>query len=251
MKTTLKAQMSQQIAMTPQLLQSIRLLQLDSLRLEQEVRRMLERNPLLEAATRRRIGWWRSTCSTTRRSTPRCPPRPRACRWTVRLHRGATDWRRRSRAPPSSGLARAASASSPPPTSAVSCGGCACSASTPSLRDRSPWRSSAGARGAAVDRRPIALTPLAAQLRDPLGARDGDARPPPPRRGGVRGGGGLAAVQRRRQSAVPAGFRSLWRALPRRVVHEQVQPLQRTRLRHARRGGAHGHARLPVRGVGL
>lgn len=48
MKTTLKAQMSQQIAMTPQLLQSIRLLQLDSLRLEQEVRRMLERNPLLE-----------------------------------------------------------------------------------------------------------------------------------------------------------------------------------------------------------
>ncbi|MFX8055683.1 hypothetical protein ABTK93_20810, partial [Acinetobacter baumannii] len=40
--------MSQQIAMTPQLLQSIRLLQLDSLRLEQEERRMLERNPLLE-----------------------------------------------------------------------------------------------------------------------------------------------------------------------------------------------------------
>lgn len=48
MRTGLKAQLSQQIAMTPQLLQSIRLLQLDAVRLEQEVRRMLERNPLLE-----------------------------------------------------------------------------------------------------------------------------------------------------------------------------------------------------------
>lgn len=48
MKTQLKAQLSQQIAMTPQLLQSIRLLQLDALQLELEVRRMLERNPLLE-----------------------------------------------------------------------------------------------------------------------------------------------------------------------------------------------------------
>ena len=38
MKTTLKPQMSQQIGITPQLLQSIRLLQLDGLQLELEVR---------------------------------------------------------------------------------------------------------------------------------------------------------------------------------------------------------------------
>lgn len=48
MKTTLTAKLGQQIGVTPQLLQSIRLLQLDGLHLEQEVRRMLESNPLLE-----------------------------------------------------------------------------------------------------------------------------------------------------------------------------------------------------------
>ncbi|WP_407351608.1 RNA polymerase factor sigma-54 [Luteimonas sp. R10] len=41
-------QFGQQLNMTPQLLQAIRLLQLDSLRLEQEVRQALELNPLLE-----------------------------------------------------------------------------------------------------------------------------------------------------------------------------------------------------------
>lgn len=48
MKATLTARLGQQIGVTPQLLQSIRLLQLDGLHLEQEVRRMLETNPLLE-----------------------------------------------------------------------------------------------------------------------------------------------------------------------------------------------------------
>lgn len=40
--------MTQQVALTPQLLQSIRLLQVGSLQLEQELHQLLERNPLLE-----------------------------------------------------------------------------------------------------------------------------------------------------------------------------------------------------------
>ena len=48
MKTGLSAQLGQQLHLTPQLLQSIRLLQLDGLQLEMEVRRALELNPLLE-----------------------------------------------------------------------------------------------------------------------------------------------------------------------------------------------------------
>lgn len=48
MKTGMTAQLGQQLHLTPQLLQSIRLLQLDGLQLEQEVRRALDNNPLLE-----------------------------------------------------------------------------------------------------------------------------------------------------------------------------------------------------------
>ncbi|MBB5016490.1 RNA polymerase factor sigma-54 [Rehaibacterium terrae] len=48
MKTALKVQLGQQLNLTPQLLQSIRLLQLDALQLEQEIGRALETNPLLE-----------------------------------------------------------------------------------------------------------------------------------------------------------------------------------------------------------
>jgi RNA polymerase sigma-54 factor len=48
MKTGLATQLGQQLHLTPQLLQSIRLLQLDGLQLEMEVRRALELNPLLE-----------------------------------------------------------------------------------------------------------------------------------------------------------------------------------------------------------
>lgn len=44
----MSAQLGQQLNLTPQLLQSIRLLQLDGLQLELEVRRMLDINPLLE-----------------------------------------------------------------------------------------------------------------------------------------------------------------------------------------------------------
>jgi len=48
MKTALHATMNQQIGMTPQLLQSIRLLHLTAMEVEQEVNRALDENPLLE-----------------------------------------------------------------------------------------------------------------------------------------------------------------------------------------------------------
>ena len=49
MKATLTTQLGQQLHLTPQLLQSIRLLQLNGLQLEQEIQRALDSNPLLEA----------------------------------------------------------------------------------------------------------------------------------------------------------------------------------------------------------
>ena len=48
MKPTMSTQLGQQLHLTPQLLQSIRLLQLDGMQLELEIRRALETNPLLE-----------------------------------------------------------------------------------------------------------------------------------------------------------------------------------------------------------
>lgn len=48
MKPTAKMHLSQNVTLTPQLLQSIRLLQLSALELEQEVQDALENNPLLE-----------------------------------------------------------------------------------------------------------------------------------------------------------------------------------------------------------
>ncbi|MDQ3206508.1 MAG: RNA polymerase sigma-54 factor, partial [Pseudomonadota bacterium] len=48
MKNTIRAQLGQSVNLTPQLLQSIRLLQLTSPQLEMELREALERNPLLE-----------------------------------------------------------------------------------------------------------------------------------------------------------------------------------------------------------
>ena len=48
MKASLSTQLGQQLHLTPQLLQSIRLLQLDGLHLEQEIQRLLDSNPLLE-----------------------------------------------------------------------------------------------------------------------------------------------------------------------------------------------------------
>src|ERR1043165_7216564 len=48
MKPTLQVRLSQHLALTPQLQQSIRLLQLSTLELHQEVEQMLATNPLLE-----------------------------------------------------------------------------------------------------------------------------------------------------------------------------------------------------------
>src|SRR6476620_3435 len=49
MKPSLQLRLSQHLALTPQLQQSIRLLQLSTLELHQEVEQMLEQNPFLEA----------------------------------------------------------------------------------------------------------------------------------------------------------------------------------------------------------
>src|SRR6186713_1746902 len=48
MKPSLQLRLSQHLALTPQLQQSIRLLQLSTLELHQEVEQMLEQNPFLE-----------------------------------------------------------------------------------------------------------------------------------------------------------------------------------------------------------
>jgi RNA polymerase sigma-54 factor len=48
MKPSLQVRLSQHLALTPQLQQSIRLLQLSTLELHQEVEQMLSQNPLLE-----------------------------------------------------------------------------------------------------------------------------------------------------------------------------------------------------------
>ncbi len=48
MKTSLQLKLGQQLAMTPQLQQAIRLLQLSTLDLQQEIQEALDANPLLE-----------------------------------------------------------------------------------------------------------------------------------------------------------------------------------------------------------
>ena len=48
MKQTLQLKLSQHLTLTPQLQQSIRLLQLSTIELNAEVERMLQENPLLE-----------------------------------------------------------------------------------------------------------------------------------------------------------------------------------------------------------
>ena len=50
MKQTLQLKLSQHLTLTPQLQQSIRLLQLSTIELNAEVERMLQENPLLERA---------------------------------------------------------------------------------------------------------------------------------------------------------------------------------------------------------
>ncbi|MCB1848835.1 MAG: RNA polymerase factor sigma-54, partial [Halieaceae bacterium] len=49
MKQSLQLKLGQQLTMTPQLQQAIRLLQLSTLDLQQEIQQALDSNPLLEA----------------------------------------------------------------------------------------------------------------------------------------------------------------------------------------------------------
>ena len=54
MKPSLQLKLGQQLAMTPQLQQAIRLLQLSTLDLQQEIQEALDSNPLLEVEERLR-----------------------------------------------------------------------------------------------------------------------------------------------------------------------------------------------------
>ena len=56
MKPTLQLKLSQHLTLTPQLQQSIRLLQLSTLELNAEVERLLQENPLLEKADEEETG---------------------------------------------------------------------------------------------------------------------------------------------------------------------------------------------------
>ncbi len=57
MRTSLQVKLSQHLALTPQLQQSIRLLQLSTLELQQEVEQMLEQNPFLEPDDEDGLAW--------------------------------------------------------------------------------------------------------------------------------------------------------------------------------------------------
>ncbi len=94
MKHSLQLKLSQHLTLTPQLQQSIRLLQLSTVELNQELERYLAENPLLERedvpgaqdggrGQRRR-----------RRTAPRRSPRPRPLRLGRRAPRGAFQPRR-------------------------------------------------------------------------------------------------------------------------------------------------------------
>jgi DNA-directed RNA polymerase specialized sigma54-like protein len=83
MKQGLQLRLSQQLAMTPQLQQAIRLLQLSTLELQQELQQALESNPLLEQTDLH--DEVDSRGQDTKRSIPsmlsnkkRCPT---SCRW--------------------------------------------------------------------------------------------------------------------------------------------------------------------------
>ncbi len=70
MKPSLQVRLSQHLALTPQLQQSIRLLQLSTLELHQEVEQMLEANPFLEVDEEAPNAYELSTTPLAERSTP-------------------------------------------------------------------------------------------------------------------------------------------------------------------------------------
>ncbi len=69
MKPTLQLRLSQQLTLTPQLQQAIRLLQLSTLDMHQEVARLLEENPMLETADESAPGAFTSEPRNTASST--------------------------------------------------------------------------------------------------------------------------------------------------------------------------------------
>lgn len=71
MKPTLQLKLSQHLTLTPQLQQSIRLLQLSTLELNAEVERLLQENPLLEKADDEESAG--PPASSASRSPPRLP----------------------------------------------------------------------------------------------------------------------------------------------------------------------------------
>jgi len=83
MKTTLSAQLGQQLHLTPALLQSIRLLQLNGVQLEQEVRQALENNPLLELHEEREDSAATDTASDALNDTAAFDELPESSMWDV------------------------------------------------------------------------------------------------------------------------------------------------------------------------
>jgi RNA polymerase sigma-54 factor len=86
MKQGLSLRVSQHLALTPQLQQSIRLLQLSTLELSQEIDQMLDDNPFLEKemedlAPREDFGLWSKKIP--KRPAPRQSPTAGTARWTV------------------------------------------------------------------------------------------------------------------------------------------------------------------------
>ena len=68
MKPSLQLKISQQLTMTPQLQQAIRLLQLSTLDLQQEIQQTLESNPMLETADEQPISDAELTTATNSQS---------------------------------------------------------------------------------------------------------------------------------------------------------------------------------------
>lgn len=83
MKTTLSAQLGQQLHLTPALLQSIRLLQLNGMQLELEVRQALENNPLLELSEEREEAAPASTTDEAQIETAAFDELPESTMWDV------------------------------------------------------------------------------------------------------------------------------------------------------------------------
>ncbi|KAG1181928.1 hypothetical protein G6F35_015751 [Rhizopus arrhizus] len=88
MKAALSTQLGQQLHLTPQLLQSIRLLQLDGLHLEQEIQRLLDSNPLLEIEEAEAPAAEATEASTTTLETAAFDELPESSMWDV----AGTSW---------------------------------------------------------------------------------------------------------------------------------------------------------------